>query len=99
MRKITVDPSRLEACATKISQDTQEYQRTFMQLFEEVNVMNNAWQGKDNVAFSNQIRSYEDDFRQIAILCEQYSEFLSASARAYRETQDELTNQAMRLVN
>lgn len=99
MRKITVDPSILESCASKVSSDTQEYQRVTNQLFEEVNLMNTAWQGKDNVAFYNQIKGYEDDFKQIAILCEQYSEFLRASARAYRETQDELTNQAMRLIN
>lgn len=99
MRKITVDPTILETTASRISQNTQEYQRSFMQLFEEVNIMSNAWQGKDNIAFSNQISGYEDDFRQISILCEQYSEFLKASARAYRETQDELTNQAMRLIN
>ena len=59
--------------------------------------MSNAWQGKDNLAFSNQLASYEDDFKQISIIMQQYVEFLKNSARAYRETQDELYMQAQRL--
>lgn len=99
MKKIIVEPAILESSANKITQEVNDYQKTFMQLFEEVNILSAAWEGKDNLAFTNQIRGYEDDFRQIAILCEQYSEFLRASARAYRETQEELTNQAKRLIN
>ena len=99
MKKIIVDPSILDKIATKIIQEANEYQRAFKQLFEEVNLLGNSWQGKDNIAFTNQIKGFEDDFRQIFILCEQYSDFLKTSARAYRETQDELLNQAKRLIN
>lgn len=99
MRKIIVDPSKLEISSNKISNDAQEYQKLFTQLFEEVNILKNAWDGKDNIAFTDQIKGYEDDFKQIYILCEQYSEFLKASAKAYRETQDELASQVKRLMN
>lgn len=97
MRRIYVDPIILDNSATKIEQDTQEYQKNFSRLFEEVEMMKTAWQGKDNVAFTNQIRNYEADFRQTQILCQQYSDFLRISARAYRETQEELAAQALRL--
>lgn len=97
MRRIYVDPIRLENSATKIDQDAQEYQKDFTRLFEEIETMKTAWQGKDNVAFTNQIRNYETDFRQVQILCQQYAEFLRTSARAYRETQEELAAQALRL--
>ncbi len=97
MRMITVEPERLEACAMRISDETQEYQRTYTQLFEAVDRMKAGWEGKDNVAFTNQIRKYEADFRQMTVLCMQYSEFLRNSARAYREMQDDLTNQVTSL--
>ncbi len=97
MRMITVEPERLEACAMRISDETQEYQRAFTQLFEAVDRMKSGWEGKDNTAFTNQIRKYEADFRQMCVLCTQYSEFLRNSARAYREMQDDLTSQASSL--
>lgn len=97
MKKIYVDPVRLDASAMKIEGETQEYQRCYSQLFEEVEKMKNAWQGKDNIAFTNQIRQFEGDFKQIQMLCQQYSEFLRNSSRAYRETQNELMNQVTRI--
>lgn len=97
MKKIYVDPARLDSSAMKIESETQEYQISFLRLFGEVDKMQNAWQGKDNVAFTNQIRQFENDFRQVELLCRQYSEFLRNSARAYRETQNELMNQAIRI--
>ncbi|MEG0177122.1 WXG100 family type VII secretion target [Anaerorhabdus sp.] len=97
MRKIYVDPERLEMSSRKIDSESQDYEKCFMKLFDEVEKMKNAWQGKDNVAFTNQIRTFENDFRQIHVICQQYSEFLRSSARAYRETQNELMNQVNRL--
>ena len=43
------------------------------------------------MAFSNAISAYEDDFNQMYILIWQYIEFLRASAKAYTNLQDELT--------
>lgn len=97
MRKIYVDPERLELSSRKIDSEAQQYEKKFMQLFEEVEKMKNAWQGKDNIAFTNQIRGFENDFRQIYVITQQYSEFLRSSARAYREMQNELMNQVKRI--
>ena len=49
------------------------------------------------MAFSTQIRKFEADFREMSVLCTQYAEFLRNSARAYRETQDDLAVQASNL--
>ncbi len=97
MRTITVEPELLEACASRIDEDNQSYQRTFAQLFEAVDTMKAGWEGKDNTAFSTQIRKFEGDFREMSVLCSQYAEFLRNSARAYRETQDDLAVQASNL--
>lgn len=97
MKKIYVDPIRLDSSAMKIESEIEAYHRCYMMMFDEVEKMKNAWQGKDNVAFTNQIRQLEAVMKQIQVLCQQYAEFLRNSARAYRETQNELMNQAGRI--
>ena len=97
MRSIIVEPSRLEDVASRIEQSNSDYERLYRSLYGEVDKMSAAWQGKDNTMFVGQIRSYEHDFNQISIIMKQYTDFLRNSARAYRETQDELYNQASRL--
>ncbi len=97
MRQIIVEPDRLDDTAARIEQANMDYERIYRSLYGEVDKMSSAWQGKDNTAFTTQIRSYEDDLRQISIIMRQYADFLHNSARAYRETQEELYAQASRL--
>lgn len=97
MREIIVEPTRLEDSASKVESYDSDYQRVYSLLYEEVDKMASVWQGKDNTMFTNKIKEFEDDFRQISILLRQYAEFLRNTARAYRETQDELYNAASRL--
>lgn len=97
MRQIKVDPQQLEACASRMDEQNQDYQRTYAALFSAVETMKSSWQGKDNMAFSNQIEKFEGDFRELSVLCSQYAEFLRSSARAYREMQNDLASQASHL--
>ncbi len=97
MRQITVEPERLEACAARMDERNEDYTRNYRELFAAVEAMSAAWQGSDNTAFTAQISRFEADFRQLSMLCAQYTEFLRNSARAYRQTQEELTSQASRL--
>lgn len=98
MRSITVEPEQVEMSATRMDDQNAQYQQAYTHLFEAVDTMKNGWQGKDNTAFSNQIRKFEGDFREMSVLCTAYSEFLRKSARAYRETQDSIASQAASLV-
>lgn len=97
MRTIMVEPERLEAIASEIESANREYDRTYQMIYTEVDKMSSSWQGKDNTAFVGQIKTFEDDLRQISIIMRQYADFLRNSARAYRETQDEIYAQANRL--
>jgi WXG100 family type VII secretion target len=97
MRQITVEPEQLEACAARMDERNDDYSRNCRDLFDSVEAMSAAWQGKDNTAFTSQISRFAADFRQLSMLCTQYTEFLRNSARAYRDTQDELASQASRL--
>ena len=97
MRSIMVEPERLESSASKIDEANLEYERTYQQIYAQVDRMASSWKGKDNTAFTSQIRSFEDDLRQISIIMRQYADFLKNSARAYRQTQDEIYVRATRL--
>lgn len=97
MERIIVDPSRLESTASSIESSNSDYQRIYSSLYSEVDKMASVWQGKDNTAFTEKIKAYQDDFRQISLILDEYANFLRNSARAYRETQDELYNATSRL--
>ena len=92
-----VEPERLEALAAKIEEANREYDRSYQAIYIQVDKMSASWKGKDNTAFTNQIKAFEDDLRQISIIMRQYADFLRNSARAYRETQDEIYARAARL--
>lgn len=97
MKQIIVEPGRLTDTASRIEQANMDYERLYQSLYAEVDKMSEAWQGKDNVAFSTQIRTFEKDLRSISIIMRQYAEFLRNSAQAYQDTQDEIYSQASRL--
>lgn len=94
---INVNPETLEEVAGRVEMANGDYGRLFRNLYEEVDKLALNWVGKDNIAFTNRIKTYEEDFRQISLIISQYAEFLKASARSYREIQEELTNSANRL--
>lgn len=94
---IIVEPSRLEETASRIEEANLDYERLYQNLYSEVDKLSGSWGGKEHITFTNKIKSYEDDFKQISISMKQYDDFLRASARAYSETQDELASAANRL--
>jgi WXG100 family type VII secretion target len=98
-RSITVDPAKLDAASNKIQQQAADYQRVYKQLFSEVDAMAAAWQGADHLAYVNQVKGFMDDLQKMTELMNQYSEFLKMSATTYRNTQNEVINQAKRLSN
>ena len=97
MRSITVQPEQLESCVARMDDKNQDYLNGTIELFNAVDMMGNAWKGKDNQTFTTQISRFQSDFRQLSMLCTQYSEFLKNSARAYRQTQEQLISQANKL--
>ena len=97
MQRIVVDPGQLDNAANRVDSQNQEYERIYNSLYTEVDKMSNSWQGKDNLEFTNKVYAFKSDFRQISIILGQYAQFLRNSARAYRETQEELRSSASRL--
>ncbi len=97
MRHILVEMTKVLNTAQKIEEAKEEYQRLYNEIYQKIDTLANSWQGQDNLRFTTRIKSYEEDFRRIAIIMSQYSDFLRNSARAYQNTQDEIANMADRL--
>ncbi len=99
MRNIMVEPAMLEQRAALMEQLNTEYHQTVSALYEGIDLLVQSWNGKDNLAFTSQIKGFDQELRQIYSLCAQYIEFLRTSARAYRDTQNELVAQIQGLTN
>ncbi len=98
-RNIEVTPEQLESTAGLIESLAGDYKTQYEQLYSETNAMASTWSGKDNVAFTDQIAGFKDDFEKMYNLMNQYADFLRKSARQYRDTQDTVTAEARKLVN
>ena len=93
MRKISVEMDQLLSCADRMDNTNQDYLQKVNEFFNTVDGMASAWRGKDNIAFTSKISKFNGDFKALSLLCSQYADFLRNSARAYNETQNELTEQ------
>ena len=92
----TVAQGSRDAVQTAITQIcTEQYD----QLYNETGAMASTWNGKDNMAFIDQIAGFKDDFEKMHTLMMNYADFLKKSAKAYRETQQAIMDQARKLVN
>ena len=98
-RNIMVTPEQLENTAGAIEDLAGEYQTQYKTIYNEADAMAASWTGEDNVAYINQIKGFQDDLQKMYNLMMSYADFLRKSAAAYRQTQDEITADAKRLVN
>lgn len=98
-KNITVDPAVLDAAAAQMDSYAGDYKTTYTKLFSEVDGMAANWGGKDNIAYTTQIKGFTDDFQKMEKLMRDYSDFLKKTAAAYRKTQQEIESQAKTLKN
>lgn len=98
-RQIKVTPELLDSAAGKIETLAAEYKTQYETFYDETNAMASTWNGKDNIAFINQIAGFKDDFEKMYALMNRYVTFLRDSAKHYRNTQDAVVAQARKLTN
>lgn len=98
-RTIQVTPEQLESAATKIDGLAADYKGQYDTLYSETSAMRSSWDGKDNLAFTDQIAGFKDDFEKMHTLMLNYADFLKKSAKAYRETQNAVVSEARKLTN
>lgn len=97
--KIVVNPTELRNTASKIDSMSDEYQKLYNDLYNEVGNMSAVWRGEDNIAFTSQIEGFRDDFEKMSQLMKEYSQFLKTAAQTYEKAQDETVAAARRLQN
>ena len=95
--KIIVETSRLDSTADQVDRLAEESESEYGSLFNTVRDLQNAWSGEDNVAFTNQIEGFRDDFQRMTRLMRDYAEYLRKAAASYRETQDSVAAKAKTL--
>lgn len=98
-KTIQVTPDQLDTTASRIESLAADYKEQYELLYSETGAMATAWEGKDNIAFIDQINGFKDDFNKMFTLMNSYAEFLRTSAKAYRETQNAVTTSAKKLAN
>lgn len=97
--KIVVEPAKLEAASTKVTEYAGDYKSTYTKLFTEVEAMSANWQGSDNIAYTSQIKGFQDDFDKMYKLMTEYADFLKKSADQYKTTQSNVESGAKKLTN
>lgn len=96
---IRVEPAKLKSAAAQIDTEAAEYKRLYEQLYTEVDAMKTAWNDASNIAFTTQVEGFKEDLEAMYKLMTQYSEFLVNAANNYEATQNEIIDNAKRLVN
>lgn len=98
-RTIQVTPEQLVSAAGRIENLAADYKAQYDTLYKETDAMASTWNGKDNVAFVNQLAGFRDDFENMNKLMNNYADFLRKSAQAYQDTQNAVVSEAQKLVN
>jgi WXG100 family type VII secretion target len=98
-RVIEVTPEQLETTAGRIEGLAADYKAQYEKLYSETSAMASTWNGKDNVAFVNQIDGFKDDLMKMHNEMLKYADYLRKTAKAYRDTQDTVVSEARKLAN
>lgn len=95
--QIIVETSQLDSAAGRVEELASTYNSNYTALFNAVQELQKAWGGTDNVAFTNQIEGFRDDFQRMEKLMRDYAAYLRKSAATYRDTQNSIAQSARTL--
>lgn len=96
-KKIKVTPEELEKAGNKLCALSEEYQALYEQLYQQVDTLDQDWDGMDNDTFTQQIREFEDDFGNMYKELQEAGQTLKEMGKKYRETQEEIKMAAAKL--
>lgn len=96
-KKIKVTPEELEKAGDKLIQLSEDYQDLYEKLYQQVDTLDQDWDGMDNDTFTQQIREFEDDFGNMYKELQEAGQTLKEMGKEYRETQEEIKQAAAKL--
>lgn len=97
MSTIQVEIERLIQSSKQIDDKNDYFKKLTNDLYTRIDHLQTVWSGKDNLAFTNKIKDFQNFIHSLSLVLTQYSDFLRNSAHAYGQTQDELYSEVMRM--
>ena len=97
MAIIKVDPDSLENAAKNIEDLSGNYDDKVTKFYQYVEDLKSTWSGDDNVAYSNKMEEFRDDFTKLKQEMDEYAQHLRNAAANYRNTQADAKQRASAL--
>ncbi|MCD7905477.1 MAG: WXG100 family type VII secretion target [Clostridiales bacterium] len=94
---IRVTPEELENVANQLEGWTDSYNSCYNQILSTASDLSSSWAGEAQQAYLTQINGFEDDFKNLYVLFNQYASFLRTSAKKYSETEATIRDSAKAL--
>ncbi|MBQ4260134.1 MAG: WXG100 family type VII secretion target [Lachnospiraceae bacterium] len=98
-RTIEVTPELLRTAADKIAANAEDYQKLYEHLYQKADAMASSWQGKDNLAYIDQIKGFLPELKFMYNELTMYVKFLRTTATTYENTQKAVADTARKLKN
>lgn len=100
MESLVVTTENLIQKAGKIDEEATTYYNNYRELLSQVDTFTSSvWTGEDAKAFRDRVYGFEDDFRKMKELMNEYAQFLKDAASTYENTQKDVINKINALQN
>lgn len=97
--KISFDVNRMRMQANLIKEHATKYESHYSALMHQVDELSQSWKGSDNLAFSKQIKGFNEDFVKMKQVLLEYANYLQTCANAYQELVNDRVAKANQLSN
>lgn len=97
MAVIKVDPVSLDDAAQSIDGLSADFVTKVTKFYQYVEDLKTTWSGDDNVAYSNKMEEFRDDFEKLKMEMDEYAQHLRNAAANYRNAQADAKSRAQAL--
>jgi len=87
----------MKSAANEITKAAQDYQSNVDALYAIVENLTSVWKGTDNLSYAETVNGYKDDMKNLGEVVKDYATFLTKSADAISEAQEDVSTAAGRL--
>ena len=94
---IKVTPEELTQVSNNLEQLTDSYQNVVNTINTTVNDLTQTWGGEAQASYATQINGFQDDFKELYVLLNQYSTYLRNTASKYSEAETSIKDSAKAL--
>ena len=96
MNEVRVEPKLIKETAATMSTKISEYEKTYKELLLVIETTV-GWKGVDATTFVNQVKGFEDDYKNLVSILNAYVSILNFCSNSYVDTQEYLYIMGKRL--